>query len=121
MASWAKIPISALGVIKSVNGRLLKALGPDQELLESIQDDFLRLLRQMTVSESPIEITCFFEELPMPVIGKIVSRESANMGSEYNAISIHANHREMVRFRTSEDRGFIQVLGLLKKWQEEVR
>lgn len=55
----------------------------------------------------------------MPVIGKIVSRESATMGSEYNAISVHANHREMVRFKTKEDRGFLQVLGLLRKWHDE--
>ncbi|KAK4208982.1 hypothetical protein QBC37DRAFT_451409 [Rhypophila decipiens] len=120
MASWAKIPISALGVVKSINSRLLKILEPNQEFLESIQDDFVRLLRRMSVSQSPMEITCFYEELPMPVIGNVVSRESANFGSEYNAISIHANHRDMVRFKNREDRGFIQVLGLLKKWQYDV-
>lgn len=119
MAAWAKIPISALGVVKSLNGRLLKALGPDEELLESIQDDFGRLLRRMTISETPIEITCFFEELPLSVVGKVVSRESATI-PEYNAISVHANHREMVRFGSNNDRGFVEVLHLLRKWQDEV-
>lgn len=119
MAAWAKIPVSALGVVKSMNGRLLKALGPDEELLESIQDDFGRLLRLMTISETPIEITCFFEELPLPVVGKVVSRESATI-ADYNALSVHANHREMVRFCSKADRGFIEVLNLLKKWQDEV-
>ena len=105
MADWAKILDTALGVVKSVNGRLLKTLASDGELLESIQEDFARLLRRMAMSETPIEITCFFEELPLPVVGKVVERESATL-SDYNAISIHANHLEMARFRSNEDRGF---------------
>jgi len=119
MADWAKIPVSALGVVKSVNGRLLKTLASDGELLESIQEDFSRLLRRMAMSETPIEITCFFEELPLPVVGKVVERESATL-PDYNAISIHANHREMARFRSNEDRGFKEVSSLLLKWQREV-
>ncbi|KAK0633921.1 Alpha/Beta hydrolase protein [Immersiella caudata] len=120
MADWAKFPVSAFGVVKSVNGRLLKSLQTDGEYLESMQEDFARLLRKTdTKSETPIEVTCFFEELPMQVIGTIVSRESATL-PDYNAISIHANHREMVRFSSTTDRGFVEVLGLLRKWQYEV-
>jgi len=119
MADWAKFPVRALGVIKSLNGRLLKSLQSDGEYLESIQEDFARLLRRMDKSEIPIEVTCFFEELSLPVVGKVVSRESATL-PDYNSISIHANHREMVRFSSNKDRGFIEVLNLLRKWQFEV-
>jgi len=119
IASRAAIPVSALGAVKSVNKRLLSTLRSDGELLESIQDDFATLLRRMVLSDTPIEITCFFEELPLPVVGKVVDRESATL-ADYNAISIHANHREMVRFRSCQDRGFIEVLSLLRRWQLEV-
>ncbi|KAL6410985.1 hypothetical protein AUP68_07418 [Ilyonectria robusta] len=38
------------------------------------------------------EITCFFEELPLPVIRKVVSKDSATLEG-YNAISIHASRQ----------------------------
>lgn len=104
MADWAKFPASALGVVKSVNWKLLEVLGSDNELLESIQDDFSRMLLQLGRAESRLEITCFFEELPLPVVGKFVSKDSAAMPG-YNCMSIHANHRDMVQFSSINDRG----------------
>jgi len=120
MANWAQIPASALGVMKSINKPLLDILGPDSELLESIQVDFTRLLLQMASTQSRLEIACFFEELPLPVVGKAVAKDSATIPG-YNSISIHADHREMVRFNSPHDRGFTQILGFVKRWQEEVR
>lgn len=46
----------------------------------------------------------FLEELPLPVVGKVVSKDSATLEG-YNPISIHANHRHMVRFSTANDSG----------------
>ncbi|KAK0617700.1 Alpha/Beta hydrolase protein [Immersiella caudata] len=120
MVKWAKVPVKVLGMVKSTNVGLLKALGSGEELLESIQQDFGHLLQRMSISKTPIEITCFYEELTMSPTGQtVVSRDSATIPN-YNAISIHANHREMVWFDTREDRGFIEVSNLLKKWQHDV-
>src|SRR4051812_23148703 len=67
-----------------------------------------------------LEVTCFFEELPLPVVGKVVSKESATFAG-YNPISIHANHGDMVRFATAEETGFKRVLGELTRWETELR
>src|SRR6202043_2580574 len=97
MAEWAKIPASALGLVKSTNKSLLKILGTDDQLLESIQVRFSTMIRDLRESSRRLEVTCFFEELAFPLIGKVVSKDSATLAG-YNPISIHANHRDMVRF-----------------------
>jgi len=119
MATWAKIPVSAFGIVKSTNPYLLGTLS-GEEVLGSIQTDFGELLHKMSTSETPIEVTCFYEELALPLVGKVVSTDSATIPN-YNAISIYADHREMARFSSVEDRGFISIVGLLNKWQREVR
>jgi primosomal protein N' len=52
-----------------------------------------------------IEVTSFFEELPMPVVGKVVSKASATF-SAHPLMSIHANHSDMVKFASIEDNAF---------------
>jgi hypothetical protein len=120
MADWAKIPASALGIVKSTNLTLLKILETDDQLLESIQVGFLAMIRDLRESNRRLEVTCFFEELPLPVVGKVVSKESATFAG-YNPISIHANHRDMVKFTSADETGFKRVLGELTRWEAELR
>jgi hypothetical protein len=89
MADWARLPASALGMVKSTNKSLLKILETDDQLLESVQGRFLAMVRYLRESNRRLEITCFFEELPLPVVGKVVSKESATFAG-YNLIGIHA-------------------------------
>ena len=118
MASWAKIPASGLGLVKSTNKKLLEVLETSNQYLQSIQADFLGLVRQQREAGRPIGITCFFEELPLQVVGKIVSKESA-VFEGYNLMSIYANHRNMVRFSSEEDNGFKRLVGELRRWVRE--
>jgi len=98
MADWAKIPTSALGLVKSTNKSLLKILERDDQFLESIQVMFWAMIRELREGGRPLEVTCFFEELPLPVFGRVVvSKKSATLEG-YNSISIHANHGDMVKF-----------------------
>ncbi|KAK3339690.1 Alpha/Beta hydrolase protein [Lasiosphaeria hispida] len=116
MADWARMPASALGVVKSTNTTLLEVLRTDSQFLRSIHDDFSAMIRRLQLSGRRIEITCFFEELPMPVVGKVVvTKESATLEG-YNSISIHANHKEMVVFSNEGDSGFQRLLGELSRW-----
>lgn len=120
LAKWASIPASALGFVKSINTKLLDVLQSKNEILESIQEDFLTMTRRLRENDkSRLQITCFFEELPMRLAGQIVSKESASFEG-YTAISIHANHRDMVKFATAEDDGFVMVLGELKRWVKQI-
>jgi hypothetical protein len=92
--------------------RLLKILETDDQFLESI--------RELREGGRRLEVTCFFEELPLPVVGKVVSKESATLEG-YNPISIRANHRDMVKFGSAEDNGFKRLLGELIRWEGQVR
>lgn len=120
MADWAKLPASGLGIIKSTNKSLLKVLETDDQFLESLQIGFLSLIRDLREDNRRFEVTCFFEELPMPVVGKIVSKDSATFAG-YNPISVHANHSQMVKFASAEETGFTRVFGELARWEKEVR
>ena len=101
MADWAEIPASALGIIKSTNKSLLKMLEADDQLLESIQSAFLGMVRDLREQNRRLEITYFFEELPLLLVGKVVPKDSATFAS-YSPISIHANHRDMTKFASAD-------------------
>jgi hypothetical protein len=115
MADWIKIPASGLGVLKSTSTSLLQVLGTDDQLLESIQVRFWSMVRERQKCERPLEIACFFEELPLPVVGQVVSKKSATMEG-YMSVSVHANHRDMVKFGTENDNGFKRLAGSLMRW-----
>ncbi|EPE28101.1 alpha/beta-Hydrolase [Glarea lozoyensis ATCC 20868] len=117
MADWAKIPASALGIVKSTNKSLLKILETDDQLLESLQVRFLSMIRDLQPRR--LEVTCFFEELPLLGFGKVVEKNSATFAG-YNPISIHANHRNMVKFSSADETGFTSVLGELIRWESEI-
>lgn len=119
MANWAKIPASAVGFVKSTNTSLLGILQTDNELLNSIQDDFWSMIRELREGGRPFEVTCVFEELPLPLVGKVVSNESATLEG-YASFSIHADHRGMVRFSSAEDNGFKRLLGVLVRWRSQL-
>lgn len=119
MAKWASLPASALSLMKSTNTSLLKILKTDNQLLEDIQNDFLLMIRELRERNRRLEVTCFYEELPLPGCDKVVSEESATLEG-YNSLSIHANHSDMVRFSSASDNGFRRLLGELHRWKGEV-
>lgn len=120
ITDWAMIPATALGLVKSTNKSLLQVLGTNNQFLESIQLGFWSMVRELREAGRCLDITCFFEELPIPGIGKIVSKESATFEG-FTAISIHADHRDMVRFSSPNDNGFIRLLGELNRWESQPR
>ncbi|EXJ82185.1 hypothetical protein A1O3_05998, partial [Capronia epimyces CBS 606.96] len=73
------------------------------------------MIRDLQKGNRQLEVTCFFKELPLPVVGKVVSKESATFAG-YNPISIHANYSDMVRFASPDETGFKRVLGELTRW-----
>ncbi len=119
IANWARIPASALSLVKSTNTSLLGILETDNELLENIQIEFGGMIRYLRESGRSFEVTCFFEELPMLGDVLIVPKESATL-ENYNSISIHANHSNMVKFHSADDNGYGRLLGELLRWRNEL-
>jgi hypothetical protein len=120
MASWSHIPAKALGVVKSTNHSLLEILRESDRFLESIQERFLVMIRHLQKTGRSLELTCFFEELSLLAVGPVVSKDSATFPG-YNAMSIHANHRDMVKFGNADENGFKRVVGELIRWERDLR
>lgn len=119
MADWAKIPASVISHLKSVNQSLLGYLQPDNQLLNSVQRRFWDMVRQQRESGRSLEITCFYEELPLYKDYRVVPKESATMEG-YTSISIRENHSRMVKFVSAEDNGFKRVVGNLARWVSQI-
>lgn len=68
MESLAK----AISVLKQTNAEILAALKSDSDVLERIQGSFHTIIRALNQNGlAPIEITCFYEELPLPGVRKV--------------------------------------------------
>ena len=60
----------AIGILKQTNAEILVVLKSNSEVLERVQNDFHTMIRSRGQDGlPPIEITCFFEELPLPGVG----------------------------------------------------
>ncbi|KAK3948191.1 hypothetical protein QBC32DRAFT_352242 [Pseudoneurospora amorphoporcata] len=115
-AEMAQMPVSVLGFFKSSNKALLDVLGTSSELLDDINTSFFRMVPPAKAQgDNEIRVQCFFEELPM--VGKklVVPKASATIDG-HSAISIHANHRNMVKFSSHADTGFVRVWNVLSEW-----
>jgi hypothetical protein len=67
----------------------------------------------------PIEITCFYEELPLAGVGVVVPSHSAILPG-YVPIGIRHNHMDMTKFEHEGDPGFVAVAGELRRWTREI-
>ena len=75
LAHWAESLAKVIGVLKQANPEILAVLRSDSEVLERVQNEFHTMIRSRAqYGLRQIEITCFYEELPLPGVG-IVSLE----------------------------------------------
>lgn len=73
LAHWAEVLAKSIGVFKQMNTEMLKVLQADSEVLARIQQDFHTMIRARNKQgKEEISITCFYEELPLQVIGETV-------------------------------------------------
>ena len=65
-AAWAKFGATIAKTIKHVNTDIVSVLKQGSEMLARVQDGFHNLLRLRRGENLEIDVTCFFEELPLP-------------------------------------------------------
>ena len=70
-AKWGSYGANLIGIVRQTNSPIVKVLRPDSEMLASIQRDFQGVLRQRIDERTAIDITCFFEELPVRLVGEV--------------------------------------------------
>jgi hypothetical protein len=139
LAHWAEGLAKAIGVLKQTNSEILAVLKSDSEVLARVQDGFHTMIRSRAQDGQlqPIEITCFFEELPLPGVGvvspvsstftciaelmfsQVVPSHSAILPG-YIPIGIRTNHMDMTKFENADDPGFKAVVGELRRWVREI-
>lgn len=71
LAIWAKFESTIAKTIKNINSDIVFVLKPGLEMLTRVQDGFYGLLRLRRNKKLEIVVTCFFEELPLPLVGKV--------------------------------------------------
>jgi hypothetical protein len=72
LAQWAESLATSIGLLKQTNAQILAVLASDSEVLARIQDSFHTMIRSQVQDGHPlIEITCFYEELPLPGVGVV--------------------------------------------------
>ncbi|KAJ4303989.1 hypothetical protein N0V88_001593 [Collariella sp. IMI 366227] len=121
LAEWGKQLARTIGVVKQVNHEIIGVLKTESEVLAEIQDRFHTMVMARSKEQIPIEISCFYEELPVIGIGAIVPQHSAILPGFNVAIGIHANHMNMCKFSVPQDPGFLAVCGELREWIGKIK
>ena len=73
LARWAELLAKSIGIIKQTNTELLRDLRQDSDALARIQDGFHTMVldRNRAGGLPPIEIQCYYEELPLKGFGVV--------------------------------------------------
>ncbi|KAJ5485841.1 hypothetical protein N7530_000141 [Penicillium desertorum] len=116
LARWAELLSRSIGIIRRTNTEIVAVLKRESEVLARIQDSFHTMVMARTrEGRQLIEITCFYEELPLAGVGQVVPQHSAVLPG-YIPIGIHSNHMDMTKFASIDDPGFEAVCGELRRW-----
>ena len=70
-AEWAKFGTTITKIVKQAKPDIESVLQPGSEVLGRIQDNFHKLISRRKGEGSEIALTYFYEELPLPVFGKV--------------------------------------------------
>jgi ankyrin repeat protein len=116
----------------STASKLLELMRPNDEYVNELRKDFIRLSVQ---TEPQIQLYGFYEQhpttikdlngmpkilqdlnIPLPKkVGEFVTRESAALDGVMESMGLTANHRDLVKFKSSTDGRYLLVLGPLKR------
>ena len=71
LAGWATLGTNLMQFMKKTNKDIVSVLQPGSEMLAEVQRGFHVIMRLRDEEGSSISITCFYEELPLPIIGEV--------------------------------------------------
>ncbi|KAL2836458.1 hypothetical protein BJY01DRAFT_221982 [Aspergillus pseudoustus] len=110
----------SIGLLNQTNPDILSFLERESEALAKIQNSFHAFIRLRLVSKGEaIQMTSFYEELPLPGIGLVVPMQAAIIPG-YPSIGIRASHITMTKFASCNDPGFVAVVGELRRWIQQI-
>jgi hypothetical protein len=72
LARWAELLSRHIGLVKQTNTEIVAVLRRESEVLARIQEGFHTMVKARSrEGQGQIDITCFFEELPLPGVGQV--------------------------------------------------
>ncbi|KAF1999558.1 hypothetical protein P154DRAFT_214623 [Amniculicola lignicola CBS 123094] len=97
-------------ISRDTNVGLLRSMEEDSEILERISEDF-----RITLARKDIKVCSFVEELSMSsLLDPVVLPKSGYIGVQQELRgTIHANHRDMCRFKDARDPGFVRIVNVI--------
>ncbi|KAF8849681.1 hypothetical protein BDZ45DRAFT_227669 [Acephala macrosclerotiorum] len=120
LAKWAEMLATSIGFLKQTNAQIIEVLKSESEVLARVQDSFHTMIKAKAAGgHKAIEITCFYEELPLPGVGTVVPKHSAILPG-YISLGIHSHHMGMTKFELVVDQGFTAIAGELRRWIKEL-
>ncbi|KAH7085842.1 hypothetical protein BKA63DRAFT_27723 [Paraphoma chrysanthemicola] len=105
---------------KRVNVNILDTLKRDSQVLLDLEDWFGHWLRRRFQDGSPVDLTCFIEELELPIVGRVVEEHQAKI-SGYSSFGIHSNHMDMTKFEGDEDPGYKIFRAQITRWVGQIQ
>lgn len=119
-APFAKAVGNLLSLVgKRVNVNILDVLKRDSQTLLDVEDWFGHRRRRRAESAMPIRITTFYEELELPLGGKVVEEFQAKIPG-YSSYGIRANHMDMTKFSGRDDPGYGALRREIRRWCKEI-
>lgn len=89
LAAWAAFGGRMARVLGRPNLDLVSVLQPGSEVLLRIQSVFNHYLRRRQEGGHPIHVACYYEELPIPIVGEVrVRAESSSIPRSLANITI---------------------------------
>lgn len=111
LARWAESLAKAIGLLKQTNPNILTVLRSESEVLERLQGSFHTMIRSRAQDGlPPIEITCFYEELPLPGVG-IVSTIEQLSRAQCIYTSIRSSHPILRFYLVTLQLGYAEPYG----------
>lgn len=79
LANWGGLGADFVHIVKDVNQAIVKLLRPDCRILFQLRDSFIKLvIRRAENRPHALKIKCYFEELGITLIGKVLIPRNIN-------------------------------------------
>ena len=96
LARWAELLYRTISAIKQTDAQIVEVLRRDSEVLARVQDSFhTMVMARNKEGLKPIEISCFYEELPLPAVGLV---GLARFASLWRLMPYHRSCRKIRQF-----------------------
>ncbi|MCJ1398164.1 hypothetical protein MMC11_001361 [Xylographa trunciseda] len=138
LAKWAQGAASIIGLFKAITRDILAVLEQDSQVLWAIENRFQKIVKIRGTTNTPIHTACFFEELAVQGLGRVVSSQllifddgdssdrqqivpknsAAFLGSE--PVGIHENHMNMTKFQSRDTNGYKAVANQIVMWEKAI-